>query len=118
MTKKAPTKTATREATVTTVRRRRLTNVQTRQGDALTSTEENTLRMHHGLDVGLHTPLPTNAINAAIRQQLLEIEIRAYEATGRYLDRAEVDGKSETDATPAKPRRSAKDKIVASLRKR
>lgn len=113
--KRAPAKTATREATVTTtIRKRRLSNVQARAGETLTSTEEATMRMHHGIDAGHHQPLPTNAINAAIRQQLLEIELRAYEMTGRHLE-AEND-KAESNGKSAK--QSAKDKIVAQLKTR
>jgi len=110
--KRAPAKTATREATATTtIRKRRLSNVQARSGESLTSTEEAALRMHHGVDAGLHQPLPTNAINAAIRQQLLEIERRAYEMTGRHL-RDDENGDTEARAP------SAKDKIVAQLKTR
>ncbi|MEW5852415.1 MAG: hypothetical protein AB2A00_26745 [Myxococcota bacterium] len=114
MTRRAPaTKTATRTQTAvtTTTRKRRLTKVEPREGQTLTSKEENTLRMHFGLDAGLHQPLPTNAINAALRQQLLEIELRAYEATGRYKQRDEDD---EDESTA----RSPKDKIISQLRSR
>lgn len=123
---RSPAKTVTRSAEgAVTTKKRRLTRVEPRPGQTLTSAEENVMRMHHGLDAGLHTPLPTNAINAAIRQQLLEIELRAYQATGRWQDRAE-DGAEEAEPAAAPARATArkaapsaaKEKIVSRLKGR
>lgn len=123
---RTPAKTVTRSTEgAATVKKRRLTRVEARAGQSLTSAEENVMRMHHGLDVGLHTPLPTNAINAAIRQQLLEIELRAYQATGRWQDHGDDadDAEEAAPAATARPARkpaasAAKDKIVSQLKKR
>ena len=120
----APASSARSRAAVTTqARKKRLTRVDPKAGQSLTSLEENMLRMHHGVDAGLHTPLPTNAINAAIRQQLLEIELRAYAATGRHLQRLEEDDGEDGEAeaaepVKARPRTAAKEKVVARLRQR
>jgi hypothetical protein len=113
--RKSTAKTATKEAT-TTSKKRRLSNVTTRAGETLTSAEENVVRMNHGLEVGLHAPLPSNAVNAALRQYLLEIEKRAYLATGRHLQ-AEEDEDEAPRAQAPKNASPAKEKIVAKLRK-
>lgn len=101
--------------TTTTVssntRTRRLTSVSPRSGQTLTSAEENVLRMHHGLTVAQDEPLPTNAVTAALRQQLLEIETRAYTATGRAQQ--EPGGEDEAAPVPS----ATKSKIVSRLRK-
>lgn len=112
--RKTPAKTATREATTTTTRKRRLSNVKARAGETLTSAEENTLRMHHGMETGLHAPLPSNAVNSALRAYLLEIEKRAYEATGRHLQPLDGEDDDDTVAEANNP----KEKIVAKLKKR
>ena len=117
--RKSTAKTATKEAT-TTQKKRRLSNVATRPGETLTSAEENVVRMNHGLEVGLHAPLPSNAVNAALRQYLLEIEKRAYLATGRHLQQEDDDdGEAAAPAKAQAPKEAspAKEKIVARLRK-
>ncbi len=115
--RKSTAKTATKEAT-TTSKKRRLSNVTTRAGETLTSAEENVVRMNHGLEVGLHAPLPSNAVNAALRQYLLEIEKRAYLATGRHLQAEEDEDEDEAPRAQAPKNASpAKEKIVAKLRK-
>lgn len=116
--RKTPAKTTTRETT-TPARKRRLSHVKSRAGEGLTSAEENTLRMHHGLEAGLHTPLPSNAVNSALRQYLLEIEKRAYEATGRHLEGMEEE-EDAVEPVPARPKAAApaKAKIVAKLKSR
>ncbi|MBI5493608.1 MAG: hypothetical protein HY904_01195 [Deltaproteobacteria bacterium] len=107
--RKPSSKTATREVTQTAARKRRLSNVKTRPGETLSSAEENVLRMHHGMEVGLHDPLPSNAVNSALRQYLLDIEKRAYLATGRHLQDPEGEEPEAND--------EAKDRIVAKLKR-
>ena len=119
MTRRASSRPTTRPATavVTSTRTARSAKVQPKTGEALSSTEENLVRMRHGLAVGLDTPLPSNAVTAALKQKLLEIELRAYEATGRAeLSRAPAMQRVPAEGEPDAPRRTAKDRIIARLR--
>jgi hypothetical protein len=73
--------------------------------------------MRQGLGVPLDAPLPTNAVSAALKQKLLEIELRAYEATGRAdISRAPVMQRVPAEDEPDAPRRTTKDRIIARLR--
>ncbi len=82
---------------------------------ALTSEEEKTLRMRHGVAGGLEAPLPSAAgANAELADELLLMEmqlLRSYRAKG--LARPQP-----VPRTVGAPRNLAKDKIVRALRKK
>ena len=61
----------------------RLDRIETKAGEMLTSLEEATLRMHHGISVKPEGVLATNALSEALREELLEIELRAFVETRR-----------------------------------
>jgi hypothetical protein len=61
----------------------RLSDIETKAGEMLTSLEEATLRMHHGISLKPEGVLATNALSEPLREELLEIELNAFEQTGR-----------------------------------
>ena len=93
--KKTTTETVT---TTTTVQTKRLSSLATKDDAHLTSTEESVLRMHHGFSVSPDAQLATNSVNDEVKAQLLEMELKAFEATGRIgdLDDVPADGNAKT----------------------
>ena len=61
----------------------RLSEIDTKAGEMLTSLEEATLRMHHGISLKPEGVLATNALSEPLREELLEMELNAFEKTGR-----------------------------------
>ena len=61
----------------------RLDHIETKSGEMLTSLEEATLRMHHGISIKPEGVLATNALSEALREELLEMEMRAFVETRR-----------------------------------
>ena len=80
MTQKTKQRTQTIEREQRTLR---LNHIETKSGEMLTSLEEATLRMHHGISVKPEGLLATNALSETLRDELLEIELRAFQQTGR-----------------------------------
>lgn len=71
-------------AEITTTREtRRVQSLEPKEGKRLTSLEEAVVRMHHGVSLRPDARLPTNGVNDEVMAQLLEMEVRAFEATGR-----------------------------------
>jgi len=64
----------------------RLDNIETRPGEMLTSLEDATLRMHHGISIKPEGVLATNALTEALREEMLEMELHAFTETGRIQD--------------------------------
>ncbi len=85
-----------RTATATTTREtRRVQSLETKQGQMLTSLEEAVVRMHHGVSLRPEARLPTNGVSDEVMAQLLEMEVRAFEMTGRIDDLDDVPAGAE-----------------------
>lgn len=69
--------------TSTTTKTLRVTSLEPRGGQQLTSLEEAVVRMHHGVSVKADAELATNGVNDQVMQQLLEMELKAFTETGR-----------------------------------
>lgn len=67
-------------------RTQRLDCIEAKSGEMLTSLEEATLRMHHGISIKPEGVLATNALSEALREELLEMELRAFIETDRVLE--------------------------------
>ena len=65
---------------------RRLDSNETKPGEMLTSLEDATLRMHHGISLKPEGVLATNALTEALREEMLEMELRAFTETGRIQE--------------------------------
>jgi len=93
--KKTTTETVTTTTTTTT---KRLSSLATKDDAQLTSAEEAVLRMHHGISVNPDAQLATNGVNDDLMAQLREMELKAFEATGRIddLDDVPTDDNSKT----------------------
>jgi len=104
--------TTTSKTTTTTTTRetQRVTSLEPREGRMLSSLEESVVRMHHGVSVKADAALPTNGVNDDVMTQLLEMEVRAFEATG-LLD--ELD-----DVPEGAVLNEATSRIVAELKKK
>ena len=102
-------KTAT--TTRTEVKTRRVQSLEPKSGKELSSLEEAVVRMHHGVSVKADAKLPTNGVNDDLMRKLLEMEVRAFEKSGRI---------DELDDVPddARPANAATKKIVAELAKK
>lgn len=88
-----------RTATATTTREtRRVQSLETKDGQLLTSLEEAVVRMHHGVSLRPEARLPTNGVNDEVMAQLLEMEVRAFEATGRIDELDDVPAGAEENA--------------------
>ncbi|MBL93042.1 MAG: hypothetical protein CMH56_14670 [Myxococcales bacterium] len=61
----------------------RLDHIEAKPGEMLTSLEEATLRMHHGISIKPEGVLATNALSEGLREELLEMELRAFVETRR-----------------------------------
>ena len=70
----------------------RLDRIETKAGEMLTSLEEATLRMHHGISIKPEGVLATNALSEALREELLEIELRAFVETRRVDELPDLPG--------------------------
>lgn len=106
-------KSTTQESTRTVEKKtQRVTSLEPREGQRLTSLEEAVVRMHHGVSVKPEAKLPTNGVSAELMQKLLEMEVRAFEETGRI---------DELDDIPAGARGSTNEstqRIVSELKKK
>ncbi|MCP4499841.1 MAG: hypothetical protein GY822_07755 [Deltaproteobacteria bacterium] len=82
----------------TALKGKRLTSLSIRGDEQLSSTEESVLRMHHGISIAADATLATNGISDDLMNQLRDMEIKAFEATGRIDDLDDVpgDGNSTT----------------------
>ncbi len=106
---KEPTATATSTQTRDTLR---ITRLEPNEGKKLTSLEEAVVRMHHGVSLHADAPLPTNGVSQELMAQLLDMELRAFEETGRI---------EELDDLPAGARASSNEhtrRIIDELNKR
>ena len=79
----ARSKTTTTNTTTTATETRRITSLEARAGQQLSSLEENVVRMHHGVSVRAEAELATNAVTDDLAAQLLNIEVEAHISTGR-----------------------------------
>jgi hypothetical protein len=95
-------KTATVETTKT-VETKRVTSLEAREGQRLTSLEEAVVRMHHGVSLKPDAPLATNGVSEEVMGRLLEMEVNAFEKTGRI---------DELDDVPAD---AARNEATASI---
>lgn len=97
--------------TRTEVTTRRIQSLEPKPGKELSSLEEAVVRMHHGVSVKAEAKLPTNGVNDDLMRKLLEMEVRAFEKTGRLDDLEDIpgDARASNDATR---------KIVAELAKK
>jgi hypothetical protein len=97
-------------STTTTRETQRITSLEAREGKMLTSLEENVVRMHHGVSVKAEAQLPTNGVTEEVMGELLEMEVRAFEETGRADDLDDIpEGAEENERT---------SRIVAELKKK
>ncbi len=69
--------------TTTTVKTQRITSLEPKSGQQLSSLEEAVVRMHHGVSVKPDAQLPTNGFSDEVMQDLLQRELEAFEKTGR-----------------------------------
>lgn len=91
-----------RTTTTTTTREtRRVQSLEPKEGQMLSSLEEAVVRMHHGVSLRPEARLPTNGVTDEIMAQLLEMEVRAFEMTGRIdeLDDIPAEGASDNART-------------------
>jgi hypothetical protein len=72
--------------TTTTTKTLRVTSLEPRGGQQLTSLEEAVVRMHHGVSLKPEAELATNGVNDQVMQQLLEMELKAFTDSGRIDD--------------------------------
>ncbi|HEY1099552.1 MAG TPA: hypothetical protein VGF99_11520 [Myxococcota bacterium] len=86
----ARSKTTTEETTTTATETRRVTSLEPRAGQQLSSLEEAVVRMHHGVSVRAEAELATNAVSDELAAQLLTIEVDAHLATGRAEELPDV----------------------------
>lgn len=68
----------------------RVTSLEPKEGQRLTSLEEAVVRMHHGVSVKPEAKLPTNGVSDEVMARLLEMEVRAFEESGRIDDLDDV----------------------------
>jgi hypothetical protein len=78
-------KSATTTTTTQTLEKQtqRVTSLEAKDGKTLSSLEEAVVRMHHGVSVRADARLPTNGVNDELMADLLQMEVRAFEMTGR-----------------------------------
>ncbi len=92
-----------KSTTATTTKTRELRRVQSlepREGQLLTSLEEAVVRMHHGVSMKAEALLPTNGMNDELMARLHEMEVRAFEVTGRIDELDDVpEGASSNERT-------------------
>lgn len=69
--------------TSTATKTQRITSLEPRDAKQLTSLEEAVVRMHHGVSVQPDAQLPTNGVSDELMTKLLEMEVKAFEETGR-----------------------------------
>ena len=98
--------------TKTRTKTKRLNSVS-RQNGHMSSKKEAILRMHHGITVKEEAILPVHASHGPLYEQLLEIELRAFEATGRMAEMLELTPDIETQTQNAKSL-----EIIRKLKKR
>ncbi len=95
----ARSKTTTTSTTTTATETRRVTSLEPRAGQQLSSLEEAVVRMHHGVSVRAEADLATNAVNDDLAAQLLNIEVEAHITTGRAEELPDIPA---DDRTPQK----------------
>jgi hypothetical protein len=104
-------KTTTTTGTKTRLETQRVTSLEPRAGKQLTSLEEAVVRMHHGVSVRPDAGLPTNGVTDELMSKLLDIEVRAFEETGRIDDLDDI----PAGETPSSERVS---RIVSELKRK
>lgn len=103
-----------RTATTTTTREtRRVQSLEPKEGRMLSSLEEAVVRMHHGVSLRPEARLPTNGVTDEVMAQLLEMEVRAFEVTGRIDELDDIPADAEAGSANERTRR-----IVDELKKR
>lgn len=106
-------KQTTTDQTTVKTETRRVTTLEPKPGKALSSLEEAVVRMHHGVSVKADAVLATNGVSDELMAKLLEMEVAAFEKSGRI---------DELDDVPAAAARRAPNprtsKIVSELKKR
>ena len=60
------------------------------EGERLSSLEESVVRMHHGISLTPEAPLAMHSGNDDVMARLLEIEVSAFEKTGRIHDLEDI----------------------------
>ncbi len=93
----------------------RVTSLEAKPGKALSSLEEAVVRMHHGVSVKNDAILATNGVSDELMAKLLEMEVNAFEKSGRA---DELDDAPEAAVGRRAGGNARTAKIVADLKKR
>jgi hypothetical protein len=101
---------STTATTTTTRETKRVSSLEPRDGQLLSSLEEAVVRMHHGVSMKSDARLPTNGVTEEVMTKLLEMEVRAFEETGRIDELDDVPDGAEANERTAR--------IVAELKKK
>lgn len=72
--------------TTTKTKTQRVTSLEPRSGQQLTSLEEAVVRMHHGVSLRPEAELQSNGVTDELMGKLLEMELKAFVETGRIDD--------------------------------
>lgn len=107
-----PREKVTTAATTQTVeiQTQRVTSLEPRTGMRLTSLEEAVVRMHHGVSVRADAKLPTHGFSEELMARLLDMEVDAFEKSGRADDVEDVPAAATANAQT--------QRIVSELQKR
>jgi hypothetical protein len=97
--------------TTTTTKTLRVTSLEPRGGQQLTSLEEAVVRMHHGVSIKPDAELATNGVNDQVMQQLLEMELKAFTESGRIDDLEDIPEGATSNEKTAKIVSELKDKL-------
>lgn len=89
----------------------RVTSLEPKEGQRLTSLEEAVVRMHHGVSVKPEAKLPTNGVSEELMARLLEMEVRAFEETGRADELDDIPASEASDNEQTR-------RIVSELKKK
>jgi hypothetical protein len=118
------TRTKTTTTTTTTMtsktETRRVTSLQPKPGQQLSSLEEAVVRMHHGVSLKPEAALATNGMSEGLAAQLLDLEVDAHIATGRGEELPDVPaGERRRARKPVGNARSQKvaDRLKGALKK-
>ena len=97
--------------TTTTTKTLRVTSLEPRGGQQLTSLEEAVVRMHHGVSIKPDAELATNGVNDQVMQQLLEMELKAFTESGRIDELDDIPEGASSNEKTAKIVSELKDKL-------
>ncbi len=112
------TETTTGERT-RAVETQRVASLEARPGQALSSLEEAVVRMHHGVSVKNDAVLASNGVSDELMAKLLEMEVAAFEKSGRADEIDDAPAGASPGASTRRPGANARTaKIVADLKKR